>query len=478
MNTSFIHKCINETLRGLQEGLTQFSGPSRVAVIFCLPGETKLSIYDPDSLLRGHELLIRNHHIRDNNQHHFQRYSGNSQKYNAIETAEEFNIDGLLSYGGCSSTVPYQMWFTEHHPDLSSTGPIRRWLQHTVLRFSHDIANKPDLYTGISGNFLKEYSTHAIHDHILKEAERLSGDKFRFDIYRTLEEIIAISKTREEQAFPYGELVFVPPENIINIKFMASFATTELPQLNHSKHVRKLLQTVEGTPHKLISDGSNILGISGSFPQGLFLTADYRGRFGYLTMNNEPICSFADGRYRSSSLKAKLYEVEEALLDYQLAPEERDNLFHIISTLVHNAQTMKHGCTFVLDLNDEPTLLSGQLLQKPLDLNNPELLDLSCALSRVDGALHIYRDQHLLSFACLLAGQTIEGEDRARGARYNSALRFTAENRDTIVIVVSSDRPVSVIQHGIVFHGHCQYHPPMICSRSPETLDDWLAVAD
>ena len=55
MNAAFIQKCINETLHGLREGLTHFSGSSTAAVIFCLRDDPYLSIYDPDNLLRGHE---------------------------------------------------------------------------------------------------------------------------------------------------------------------------------------------------------------------------------------------------------------------------------------------------------------------------------------------------------------------------------------------------------------------------------------
>ncbi len=139
---------------------------------------------------------------------------------------------------------------------------------------------------------------------------------------------------------------------------------------------------------------------------------------------------------------------------------------------------MKHGCTFVIDLNNTPAKISGQLLQKPLNLNDPKLLDLACSFSKVDGALHIYADQHLLGFACLLDGHAIESEDRARGARYNSALRFTAEKPYTLVIVVSSDRPVSVVQHGIEFHGQCQWSSGTNCTLTPEPLQNWLAVSE
>ncbi|MFO8084155.1 MAG: DNA integrity scanning protein DisA nucleotide-binding domain protein [Desulfobacterales bacterium] len=67
------------------------------------------------------------------------------------------------------------------------------------------------------------------------------------------------------------------------------------------------------------------------------------------------------------------------------------------------------------------------------------------SLGKMDGALHIRVDLKLHCFAFILRGLSISNEDRARGVRFNSALRFTAKNPNTIVVVVSEDRTVSLI---------------------------------
>lgn len=478
MDQSFVNTCINETLHGLREGLSHFSGDSGAAVIFRLRDNPCLFIYDPYNLLRGHEPKLEKFYFGKGSARNTPEYNGDSHCYSKIVDVPEMQLDGLLSFGGSSATVPYQMWFTDYHPDLSATGPTERWLEYTVLRFSHDIANKADLYTGISGKFLREYSTHAICAHITRETVRLTGKTTELDVYPILEAILAISKTREEGAFPRGSLVFVSPTALNEVQFLARFNVSELPRLNHYKHVRKLLQSVEGTDHKLISDGLALHGVSYSRLPRFSLTADYHGRYGYLRINKEPVCSFSNGRFQSSSLRAKLFEIEEILLDFDLPSQTRDNLFHIISALVHNGQSMKHGCTFILDLNVVPAKISGQVLHDPLDLNNPDFLELAGGFSRVDGALHICRDQRLHSFACLLDGRTIAGEDRARGARFNSALRFTAENPMTVVVVVSVDRPVSVIQKGVVVDGRCQWQPQSSTIMKPKLLKEWLKLTE
>ena len=146
--------------------------------------------------------------------------------------------------------------------------------------------------------------------------------------------------------------------------------------------------------------------------------------------------------------------------------------------MVHCAESHEHGCTLVIDLNEQPVEISGQRLEKPLDLRLPQNLDLSKSLAKVDGALHIGADENLHGFACLLDGRTVPGEDRARGARYNSALRFTSEHENIVVVVVSSDRPVSVIQEGVEINAQCQWRPELSCAEKHLTLGEWIEMSD
>jgi hypothetical protein len=92
----------------------------------------------------------------------------------------------------------------------------------------------------------------------------------------------------------------------------------------------------------------------------------------------------------------------------------------------------------------------------------------------VDGALHIGADLHLHAFACLLDGLSVPGEDRSRGARFNSALRFTAMHKDLIVVVVSSDRPVSVMHGGAEMTAACELKAVCDIPTRPPTMVEWL----
>lgn len=478
MNTkrenSFINQVVREILAGVKDGLTKYSGPSRVALIFQLGRKENIYICDPLNLLRGHESKIcatffnkekrtlqSTHHLPDN-------------PYSQIGRIANIELDGIISVGGQSGPVMYQVWFTEHHPEILSTGPTKRWLEHATLRFSHDMANVKELYTGISGRFLREYSTHAVNDHIELELSRVSTIHSQIEIYPILDAILGISKTREERKSPHGELVFIESCHIDSVDFLARFHHNEQPPLHNYKHVRKLLQAVQKFKNQLISDGVHILGIARGRIDPFHIIADFRGLFGFLKINDLSICSFADGTYSSATHQAKLFQIEEALLDYDLDGSIRSSLFHIVSAIVHYAETEHFGCAIVLDLNQPMIQTAGQNLEAPLDLERSNLLDLTCDLARVDGALQIGHDRQLHRFACLLDGPSIPTEDRARGARYNSALRFTAQNPHTIIIVVSSDRPVSVIRNGREYNEPGSVMPGSPSCMDPQLLINWL----
>lgn len=470
----FVNRCISETLSGLRDGLTLFSGASRAAVIYTLKPTDELYICDPQNLLRGYEPKLKALYIENNDWCRPLDRQSPYCSYNHIEPQPNLLLDGLISNGGSSSSVHYQMWFTEHHPNICSLCPTECWLEHAVLRFSHDIANDSQLYTGISGSFLREYASHAVHDCIVDMAGLVLGLDVQVHIYPMLNAILGISKTNEEGVRPHGSLAFIEPRFLKDIHFLARFQSSEQPPLNNFKHVRKLLQAVEHSHRTLISDGTNILGIAEKNIIPFHITADFQGKLGFLFVGNEVICSFQDGSYSSNTHRAKLFEVEEALLDYDIDPSVRNGMFKIIAALVHNAEDKMFGCTFVIDLAPKPTSIAGQVLTPPVSLLEPNKLQLAAGLSKVDGALHIRPDLHLHGFACLLDGHRVDNENRARGARYNSALRFTDQHPETIVVVVSSDRPVSIFQQGREITNI--YNTPLSsrCAYFPLPLREWL----
>lgn len=467
--------CAFHIYEGLSEGLSHFSGPSRAAVIYAAGPHDPMLVYDPQNLLEGHEPKLKELYL-----------DSTAWRDNAIDPdlfmvdgqpdqEKNLHLTGLISRGGRSRSIFYQMWFTEHHPDMCSIGPTERWLEHAVWLLSHDVVSQDAAYLNTSGYVLREYATHAVRDYIIDELNLNLGMDLQIRIYPILDAVLGISRTLEEGLSPLGRMVFIEPRLINKVNFLLRFFPFECPSLNNFKHVVKLLLAVRDSDRMLVSDGKSVIGIGAGEMPYYQLSAHFQSSHGFLCINDQPICSFYDGNFHSSTRKAKLVELEELLIESDLiAPEKQSVLFKVIMEIVHHAGEKKYGCTLVIDLNNPPISLSGQNIDPPLDLRVPNLLDLTKSLSKMDGALHIGADLKLHRFACILDGLSIPNEDRARGARFNSALRFTSQNTNTVVVVVSADRPVSLIQEGVELTAHCSYRPFSSHVPSPPTLEDWI----
>lgn len=466
--------CIFNTLDGLREGLCHFSQSSRVALIYALRADDQIRVYDPQYLLQGHEPILKELYLDSNQWRKAPTDFEMVRRFGQIQVEKNLNLAGLISCGGRSYSIFYQMWFSEHHPDMCSTGPTERWLEHAAWLLSHDFASENKFCTGTSGYVLREYATHAVRDCIVDELNLRMGLDTQLRVYPILDAILGISNTREEGASPKGSLIFVEPRSLDSIKFMARFPILEQPVLENFKHVRKLLQAVEHSERRLISDGQSIVGIAAGEMPKFCITAEFRGQHGYLALNGELVCSFADGSFHTKTFLAKLVQLEEALLESCLDNDARHEMYRIVAQIVHAAEKAKYGCTLVIDLNEQPIYISGQHLNEALDLADEKMLALAADLAKVDGALHIGVDRQLHGFACLLDGRAVASEDRSRGARFNSALRFTAINSNLIVIVVSADKPVSVIQEGVELNAQCILKPVSWLMATPPIMQEWL----
>ena len=230
-----------------------------------------VSICDPQRLLRGHEPILKEIYLDRDQWLHKVRIPTFGPRYGHLLPEKNLKLAGLVSCGGRSKSVFYQMWFTEHHPDMCSTGPTERWLEHASWRFSHDIANKAELYTGISGSFLREYATHAVRDFIVDHMNLTIGWDTPLRIFPILDVVLGISKTQEEGAWPRGRIVFVESKFLKQLEYVARFPLNEMPSFKNVRHVRKLLQAVERSSRVLVSDGRSIVGMAdGAMPAFFF----------------------------------------------------------------------------------------------------------------------------------------------------------------------------------------------------------------
>lgn len=469
----FEQQCIFHLVDGLHEGLSHFSGLSRVALVYAAGPWDEFRVYDPQNLLEGHEPRLREYFVDTPEWRGFEPMNLDSRPLWQDEN-EGLQLSGLLSEGAWSPSVYYQRWFTEHHQDMCSAGPTLKWLEYAcwVLSRTFSVENVLDL--DVAGQGLQERSLHAVRDYIVDERGDSMGMDTHLRVYPVLDAVLGVSKTLEEGARAQGKLAFVEPAFLDQLTYLARFPKMEQPSLGAYKHVRKLLQAVENTDRFLVSEGRHIVGIAvGAAPRSS-VTAEFLGRYGYLRLDNDLVCSFRDGGYHSSTGRANLVQLEEIFLEHMEDKLQASDLYRAVAALTHHAQNMGHGCTLVVDYKGQGLSLAGQHLEEPLDLRYKSRIELAQSLSCMDGALHIGADLELLGFGCLLDGSSVPGEDRARGARYNSALRYSAKQRGVAVVVVSSDRPVSIFQDGVELTAKCFWKQLMVCAQTPPTLREWV----
>jgi len=462
-------------LEGLTQGLSRFSGPSRAALIMAETPESPLLVHDPRRLLRGHEPKLAKVFFDSGDWRQMAPDTAAMKPFGQAAWAEKLHLTGLICAGGYSQPLFYQIWFTELHPNMCSTGPTERWLEHAVWLLAHDFASEGAFFTSASKHALEAFEHHAVRNHLFAEMTKALGRPPHIPLYPVLEAVLDISTTREEGQPPSGRMIFVEPSDADHVPWLVRFPEAERPRLRNAKHVRKLLLSVENSMRRLVSDGESVLGVSAP-ANGLYtrLTADFQDRFGFLRLGGKPVCSFLDGVYQSTTRKPNLVLLEEALLESQIGQDQGHALYHIVSAIVDEARKEGFGCTLMLDPAATLPPLAGQHVDPPLSLGDPPHLDLAKSLAKLDGALHLTGGGMLRAFACLLDGKAVESEDRSRGARFNSALRFTAMHTGIIVVVVSADAPVFIFQGGLQLNAMCDLRGEADLDLDPPRLEDWL----
>ena len=468
-STSFESICITHILEGLRDGLSHFSQSSRVALIYAAnPGDPP-RVCDPQGLLDGHQPKLRDHYLYASSW----RGQVPAEGLELLQDGEGVDLSGLISLGARSRSMNFQMWFTEEHPDMCSVGPTLRWLEYAAGLLSQRFVSRDVQSLDTAGFMLQRCATNAVRDHIVDERSRMGWLDSQVRVYPFLDAVLGVSSTQEEGEWPRGRVVVVEPSQLDAVRFICRFPAAERPRLEDHKHVRKLLQAVEDSGRALVSDGESVLGVAIGAMPGAYMTAQFRGSHGYLWLRDALVCSFYDGSFHSSNMRANLVQLEELLLETRLDMEVQHELMQVISLMVNRVRARKHGCTLVIDAGESVMDMSGQHFETPLDLRVNGQLKLACSLAKLDGALHLGADLRLHGFGCLMDGRSVPGENLARGARYNSALRFTAEHDDLMVVVVSADRPVSVIRGGVDVTAVCRYEP-VHGLRRPPLLAEWI----
>jgi hypothetical protein len=112
--------------------------------------------------------------------------------------------------------------------------------------------------------------------------------------------------------------------------------------------------------------------------------------------------------------------------------------------LANEAGKAKHGAMLVIssDAKNEAKRLERQGLRvKPVQLRNAQLT----LATSIDGAILLDPDGMCHGFGIILDGTASPNGMSARGARFNSALRYAEERKNCVILVVSVDGTVDIV---------------------------------
>jgi hypothetical protein len=431
-----VHRKVDELLHAVQKGLSSYAGPLRVAVVM------RPYVYDPYGLLKNHAADIK---------------------------AKATEIDGLVCYQHGTQAI----WYAELPPDLCHPESIRLWLLEAARCLSAELALGVRSEVHSSRITLENYSLYAIERFIANEYEIRRRQPPQLQVMEILETLAAISLEREESTPTTGEILFA--DTMEGQPLQLTFDPR--PSMTDRKHLAKLFHGLwKGV--SLISCGREVWGIGRreELRLELLLRAEFQSGIGGLYLGGElcghdlELCTISAGRLQARRINPQLPGLMRTLKRCGFTNEETRSLDRNLSILCSEINRLHHGATVVLETGSTPLTLSGQAVM-------PTRLDIQAlrALSEVDGALHLDREGRLKGFGCLLDGMASAREDRARGARYNSALRFTETHEDCLVIVISADGPISVFRKGVRLGSGAAIKLRDAIDLNPPTLEDWLS---
>lgn len=442
-------------INGLNSGLSRYlRNPCRTAVIFAnqsLKWE-EFIVCDPSKLLNAHHRTIKE----------FFEDPGSVKK--VLEEILFGNprmgprIEGFFTYVIQDTETGFQLWFVELPPGVYSCEALGGWLLRSSNFMDFDPPTiEQSIYYGVAATMLV---SNLASDAIATGLALKSGATNRQE-YQRFSDIVSVlskvSQTEEEGSLPSGNIIFSDG----NYGMLRRIDFQPTAPLNRHKHVGKLLASVENHPKQcLVANLSEVTALAyyDQMPEGSLLARfARRGEGELIAADGSKICSFFDGEFYGADPPSVEVVLNESKRFRELGSDLKSALTKRIKDIVRHAQLNHHGCSVVLDFKECPSrLIAGHLFDEPLRLDGTNSIDdnywqMVINSSAIDGALYVQVTEATLlmrGFGCILAGDVQEDEDRSRGSRHNSAIRFTGSYEESVVIVVSEDGPVSVFAEG------------------------------
>ena len=248
----------------------------------------------------------------------------------------------------------------------------------------------------------------------------------------------AFSSMPYERSGAKGQLVVTQHENLTN-KLKVEFQ--DPVGLNETRSVRKLLE-LSGDSTYLLADSISIYGLgeSNSAPDVAKITIEGHAQWS-ISIDDITLLRV---NYGHAALPRQILDKDyfKDVAERTVGAVEVERIWRIVQAALED----DHGTTIVV--SKDPTTELARLSQQALPIK-PEYLEPRdiARLGRVDGATFLGPDGRCYAFGVILDGLATSSGDRARGARFNSSVRYqqTFKETGTIVIVISDDGTVDLI---------------------------------
>ena len=240
-----------------------------------------------------------------------------------------------------------------------------------------------------------------------------------------------------ERSSAKGHLIITSHDNLEN-KLKVTF-TNPVP-LHETRSVRKILELTDET-RALLTDGNSIYGLGECFfaPNVAAITIEGHAKWS-VTIDGTALMKVA---YGHATLPKQMLDKNlfRDVARREVGTVEIERLWDILQCALDN----NHGTTIVV--SEDPVSEIERLGQEALAIR-PEYLDHRdvARLGHIDGAIILGPEGRCYAFGVILDGLATTSSDRARGARFNSAVRYQrTSNTGTMVIVISDDGTVDLI---------------------------------
>lgn len=461
--------------QGLQSGLTKFFGrATRVALIYCAhPAVSNdFFVYDTTNLLSNHKEAIREY------------FAGatavpNKTTINSPDECIQLSpqiSEGLYCLLYQSQSMFFHLWFIERPQTESPISLLEQWIkfaQLPLLRRDEEM----NINTQIGAGRLAEHAAFDVIREVIMEQmfpRTLAGGQA--DAENVLESLLEIATVKEEGSGCTGTLAIYDQNP--HRQPTVDYPLRAPVNIDKFKHVRKFL-TATSEDYQLVAVAGSIVGFSHKNSLACPLLAEFdKGKL-TLSLKNIPLCQVTNGTFKAIESKWSLDIQKQTKSLSRLDSSFKSHIQQTINTLVTTARNEHFGCTLLLDSSGDfdNRGLSGQQLEQRVPLNS-DTFKLFADMCRVDGAVHVdVRTLSICAFACLLDGESGEKEELSRGARFNSAQRYSRKTDNMVVLVVSEDGPVTVFENGKTAAAIEKYIRDQECKHSPPRLSEWLLVA-